>query len=55
MALDLFKSRRDVAPAVAAVVVAGLLDRLAPSGWTLVAAGLAGGITAWLRYEADPA
>lgn len=51
MAIDLFKSRTDVAPAAAAVVVAGLLDRLAPSGWTLVAAGLAGGFTAWLRYD----
>lgn len=51
MAIDLFKSRFDAAPALAAVVVAVLLDRLAPSGWTLVAAGLAGGLTAWLRYD----
>ena len=51
MALDLFKSRADVAPALAAVSVAALLDRFAPSGWTLVAAGLAGAFTAWLRYE----
>jgi 4-azaleucine resistance transporter AzlC len=51
MAIGLFKSRSDIAPALAAVVVAALLDRLAPSGWTLVAAGLAGGLTAWLRYE----
>jgi len=51
MAMDLFKKRADVAPALAAVVVAVLLDRLAPSGWTLVAAGLAGALTAWLRYE----
>ena len=52
MALDLFKSRSDVEPALVAVVVAGALDRFAPSGWTLVAAGLAGALTAWLRYEA---
>ena len=51
MATDLFKSRADIAPAMAAVIVAALLDRFAPSGWTLVAAGLAGGATAWLRYD----
>jgi 4-azaleucine resistance transporter AzlC len=51
MAIDLFRARSDVAPALAAVIVAALLDRLAPSGWTLVAAGLAGGCVAWLRYE----
>lgn len=52
MALDLFRSRADVAPALAAVAVAALLDRFTPSGWTLVAAGLAGALTAWLRYAA---
>lgn len=51
MAMDLFKSRADVLPALAAVIVAALLDRFAPSGWTLVAAGLAGALMAWLRYE----
>ena len=51
MAIGLFKSRADLAPAIAAVVVAVLLDRIAPSGWTLVAAGLAGGLTAWLRFD----
>lgn len=51
MAIDLFRTRADFAPALAAAAVAGLLDRFAPSGWTLVAAGLAGGLTAWLRYE----
>ena len=54
MAMDLFKSRADVAPALAAAFVAALLDRLAPSGWTLVAAGLAGGFVAWLRHEDSP-
>jgi len=51
MAIDLFKARSDVAPALAAVIVAALLDRFATSGWTLVAAGLAGGAVAWLRYK----
>ncbi|MEO8143417.1 MAG: AzlC family ABC transporter permease [Betaproteobacteria bacterium] len=54
MAMDLFKSRSDIAPAIAAVTVAALLDHFTPSGWTLVAAGVAGGLTAWLRYE-EPA
>lgn len=54
MAMDLFKSRADIAPALAAVTVAGLLDHFAASGWTLVAAGVAGGLMAWLRYE-EPA
>jgi 4-azaleucine resistance transporter AzlC len=51
MAMDLFKSRSDTAPAITAVIVAALLDRYAPSGWTLVAAGVAGGFAAWIRYE----
>ena len=51
MAMDLFKSRADAAPALAAAIIAALLDRLAPSGWTIVAAGLAGGLTAWLRHQ----
>lgn len=51
MAMDLFNSRSDLAPALAAVIVAVMLDYFIPSGWTLVAAGLAGGLTAWLRYE----
>jgi len=55
MAVDLFKSRSDVAPAMVAVIVAALLDYFAASGWTLVTAGLAGAFTAWLRYEAVPA
>jgi len=54
MAIDLFKSRAEIAPALAAIAVAVLLDRLAPSGWTLVAAGLAGAFVAWLRYEEAP-
>jgi len=53
MAIDLFKAKADVVPAAAAVIVAVLLDRLAPSGWTLVAAGLAGALVAWIRY-AEP-
>jgi 4-azaleucine resistance transporter AzlC len=55
MAMDLFKSRSDVAPAITAVVVAALVDRLAPGGWTLVCAGLAGGLVAWLRYRDEGA
>jgi 4-azaleucine resistance transporter AzlC len=55
MAMDLFQSRSDVAPALAAVIVAALLDTFMPGGWTLVAAGLAGGLTAWLRFAAAPA
>jgi len=54
MAMDLFKSRADLAPALTAALVAALLDRLAPSGWTLVAAGLAGGLAAWLRHKDVP-
>ena len=53
MAMDLFKSRADAAPAIAAAVVAALLDHFVPSGWTLVAAGLAGGLAAWMRYDAS--
>lgn len=51
MAIGLLRSRGDLAPAAAAVAATALLDHFAPSGWTLVAAGLAGGLTAWLRFK----
>jgi 4-azaleucine resistance transporter AzlC len=54
-AMDMFKSRGDLVPAAAAGAVAALLDRFVPSGWTLVAAGLAGGLAAWLRHQEVPA
>lgn len=55
MAMDLYKSRSDAAPALAAALVAGVLDRLGAGSWTLVAAGLAGALVAWLRFGRRPA
>ena len=53
MAMDLFKSKTDIAPALAAVLVAIVLEVLAPSGWTLVAAGFTGALVAWLRFREE--
>lgn len=54
MGTGLVKSRHDLLPAIVAVVVAVAVDRLAPGGWTIVAAGLAGALAAFMRRE-DPA
>lgn len=51
MGAGLVKSRHDLLPAGVAVVVALAVDRLAPGGWTIVAAGLAGAVTAFARKE----
>lgn len=51
MGTGLVKSRHDLLPGGAAVVVAVAVDRLAPGGWTIVAAGLAGALTAFARKE----
>ncbi len=42
LAIDFCKARADILPAVAALAVAILCNHVAPSGWTIVAAGLAG-------------
>jgi 4-azaleucine resistance transporter AzlC len=50
MAVDLFKSRGDLwIVAVAAAVALGV-DRFAPSGWTIVATGVAGIVAGYLRH-----
>jgi predicted branched-subunit amino acid permease len=52
LGLGMFKPRKaDVWTAVVALFVALLLDRLAPSGWTVVVAGIAGAVAAYVCYE----
>jgi len=51
MAIGLFKSRADLWPASTALLVALVANWLAPSGWTIVIAGIAGAIIAYLRHE----
>jgi 4-azaleucine resistance transporter AzlC len=41
-------------PVAAALVAALLADRLAPGGWAIVAAGLAGALAAYLRHDGAP-
>ncbi|MBI3506736.1 MAG: AzlC family ABC transporter permease [Proteobacteria bacterium] len=50
MGLAMIRARPDRASAVAALVVALAVDRFAPGGWTIVAAGLAGGLVTYVRY-----
>ena len=45
------RARPDWASAAAALVVALAVDRFAPGGWTIVAAGLAGGIVTYARFK----
>ena len=53
MGMGLVKSRHDFQPVGVAVVIALIVDRFAPGGWTIVAAGLAGALSAFARKE-DP-
>lgn len=53
MGLGLFKGKADLWPAGAGILVAALLDRFAPSGWTIVAAGIAGAAVAGLRFKGE--
>jgi predicted branched-subunit amino acid permease len=50
MAAGLFKSRSDLGPAAAALAVALLVNAVAPSGWTIVLAGLTGAAVAYWRH-----
>lgn len=43
--------RDDVAVGIVALVVAVATDRLAPGGFAIIAAGLAGGAVAWARFK----
>jgi branched chain amino acid efflux pump len=51
MGTGLVKARHDLLPLAVAVVAAVVVDRFAPGGWTIIAAGLAGAVTALLRKE----
>ena len=50
----LLRSRRVVLPLGVALVVALAVDRLAPGGWTIAAAGLSGALAAFLRTKEAP-
>jgi predicted branched-subunit amino acid permease len=52
MAIGLFRRHAALLPAGVALGVSLAVDRLAPSGWTVVAAGVAGGLAAFLRPPA---
>ena len=49
MAVGMLKSRADLWPAGIALVVSLGVSKLAPGGWTIVAAGLAGAAVAYLK------
>jgi 4-azaleucine resistance transporter AzlC len=51
LAAGLVKSRHDLLPAGVAVVAAVAVDRFASTGWTIVAAGLAAGLAAFVRTK----
>jgi predicted branched-subunit amino acid permease len=51
MGLSMFKLQRSWSGVLAAAATALLVDRFAPGGWTIVAAGLVGGLVAYLRFK----
>jgi predicted branched-subunit amino acid permease len=48
MGIGLYRRRGALAPIAVALVVSLAVDRWAPSGWTVVAAGIAGGLVAFV-------
>ncbi|MCA3264060.1 MAG: AzlC family ABC transporter permease [Telmatospirillum sp.] len=51
MGLRMFKLRPSWSVVAAAAATAMAVDRFAPGGWTIVAAGLVGGLVAYLRFK----
>jgi predicted branched-subunit amino acid permease len=51
LAVSVWRGRGDLRPAFAALLVALLVNRLYPSGWTIVAAGLVGALVAYLSFD----
>ncbi len=51
MGVVMLKAKADWTSAACALVVALVVDRLAPGGWTIVAAGLVGGLVTYVRFR----
>ncbi len=52
LGVGMVKGRGDLWTIAVAVLAALLANAFLPAGWTAVAAGLAGGVAAWMRYDA---
>ena len=52
MMVGMARTRASLWPGGVALAAALVTDRLAPAGWPIVAAGLAGALTAYLRHDA---
>jgi predicted branched-subunit amino acid permease len=53
MGIGLVRARIPWANVLSAALAALVVDRVAPGGWTIVAAGLAGGLAAFLSHKPD--
>jgi predicted branched-subunit amino acid permease len=53
MGIGMARARLPWANVLSAALAAAIVDRLAPGGWTIVAAGLAGGLAAFLVHKPD--
>ncbi|MBI1244094.1 MAG: ABC transporter permease [Alphaproteobacteria bacterium] len=53
MGIAMMKARTDWTSAACALAAALAVDRFAPGGWTIVAAGLVGGIVTFARFRAS--
>jgi predicted branched-subunit amino acid permease len=51
LGVSVFRGRADLRPALAALVVALLVNQFFPGGWTIVAAGLAGALVTYLTFD----
>jgi 4-azaleucine resistance transporter AzlC len=51
MMVGMARSKASILPAAAALMAALVADRLAPAGWAIVAAGLAGALAAYVQHR----
>jgi len=53
MMVGMARSKATIWPALVALIAALAADRLAPAGWAIVSAGLAGAAAAYLQHGDD--
>jgi predicted branched-subunit amino acid permease len=53
LAAGMFNGRTQMPVLLVAIAASVIADRWLPPGWAVMSAGLAGGLTAWLRFKPE--